>query len=588
MSPLPSGTEHTFPAVADRVTRVIITRMGSRLASVVVAAVAVAVAVAGLAVAQNARRKLHEDLPSPSERRSPMIGGGGSGNPAAFAAGDKVLPKPPIDRPGAAPSKSEPVLGAGGFAADRQTSMTPDGDTGPDNTLHYVSVFNPDVLPFKRMSALDTVAPDFTLALARSALVELPVGGTTDKSRDRFWGSVLVKLSPGVDVPLPSVAPDMRILSYEIKPQVALRFAKDGADNFYVRTDEASGAGTYRLVFLADADAGYFAPQLPPGGPYTPRVIRTSTPPEIRPTLPDRVAREAQRTIKRLKLDEDMNLHVVFNRLVGYFRAFQAKPMPSSSGNIYRDLCDSQAGVCRHRAYAFMVTANALGIPTRFVENEAHAFVEVWFPERGWQRIDLGGAALRMEVQGADSKTLHRPRADDPFEKPPEYKQSYTQLEGDIKGLTSQQLADKRESLGQSPPSGAFDPTATGGGTGSGGPDRILPDQTLPSVKPDPGKPSPVLTVTLADDRAFRGDQLHVEGHAAASGKSLPDYPIDVYLSPAGTAGANWIFLGRAVTEADGTFRADFAVPPTINLATYDIYLSSPGDAFYNAALSAP
>src|SRR4029079_16914692 len=121
-----------------------------------------------------------------------------------------------------------------------QTSMTPDSNTGPESTLHYVSVFNPDVLPFKRMSALDAVSDDFTLSVAHRALAELPVGGTSDKSRDRFWGSVLIDLAPGKDVALPSVAPDMRILTYEIKPSIAVRFSKDGADNFFIRSDEAS------------------------------------------------------------------------------------------------------------------------------------------------------------------------------------------------------------------------------------------------------------------------------------------------------------------------------------------------------------
>jgi transglutaminase-like putative cysteine protease len=562
-------------------SRVIITgmRTGPLIAGVAM------IAAAGLAIAQTAatRHKLHEDLPAPSERPTPMIGGGGSGNPAAFAAGDKVLPKPPADKPSSTPAKDEPVLGTTSFAADRQTSMKPDGNTGPDSTLHYVSVFNPDVLPFKRMSALDGIGDDYTLRIAHTALVELTVGGTTDKTRDRFWGSVLVQLAPGTDVALPSVAPDMRILSYEIKPSIAVRFEKDGADNFYVRTDEASAAGTYRLVFLADADAGYFAPSLPLHGHYTPRVVATMTPPELRPAVPDAVRRAAKRTLDQLGVDADMDLAVVFNRLVGFFRGFQARTLPPASGDIYRDLCDSKAGVCRHRAFAFMVTANALGLPTRFVENEAHAFVEVWFPERRWQRIDLGGAALRMEVQGAGNKTLHRPRADDPFEKPPEYKQNYTQLEGDIAGLTSQQLADKHKSLGQSPASGDFG--ATGGGSGAV-PDRILPDQGLPVVTRDPKKHSPVLTVTRADERAFRGDQIHVEGHAAANGKALPDHTIDVFLSPAGRGGSGSILLGRAVTEPDGSFRGDFSVPPAMGLATYDIWLSSPEDAYYNAALS--
>jgi hypothetical protein len=555
-------------------------RTGPMFAGVAIAAAA------GIAIAQTAaRHKLHEDLPSPFDRPAPVIGDRGSGNPAAFAAGDKVLPRPPADKPSPAANKGEPVLGAGGFAADRQTSMTPDGNTGPENTLHYVSVFNPDVLPFKRMSALDGVADDYTLNVAHNALVELAVGGTSDKSRDRFWGSVLIELSPGKDVALPSVAPDMRILSYEIKPSIAVRFAKDGADNFFIRSDETSAAGTYRLVFLADADAGYFAPALPTIGHLTPRMVATMAPAEIRASVPDAVARQARRTLglPDISVDADTDLHVAFNRLVKFFRAFQARTLPPSSGNLYRDLCDSKAGVCRHRAFAFMVTANALGIPTRFVENEAHAFVEVWFPGRNWQRIDLGGAALHLDVQGADNKTLHRPRTDDPFDKPLQYRQNYTQLEGDIRGLTAQQLADKRKSLNQAPASGVFD---TGNAAAGLGADRILPDQGLPTVTRDPKKRSPRLTVTTADDHAFRGDQLHVEGRAYIGDKGLPDHRVDVFLSPAGRGGSGSIFLGPTTTNADGTFRDDFPVPAEINLANYDIWLSSPEDAYYNAALS--
>ena len=246
-------------------------RTGSILAAVIVAAAA------GLAIAQTTtptrptttRHKLHEDLPAPSDRPTPMIGSRGSGNPAALTAGDKVLPRPSAERPGTPPPGGEPVLGNGGFAADRQTTMKPDGNTGPEATLHYVSVFNPDVLPFKRMSALDGVADDYTLKIANPALTEVRVGGTIEKARDWFWGSVLVHLAPGQDVPLPSVAPDMRILSYEITPAIAVRFEKDGADNFYVRSDESSAAGTYRLIFVAD------------GGPSISGASRVLTPARI-------------------------------------------------------------------------------------------------------------------------------------------------------------------------------------------------------------------------------------------------------------------------------------------------------------------
>jgi transglutaminase-like putative cysteine protease len=553
-----------------------------------ITAVVLAVAgVTGLALAQPSVRTRpipHEDIPpSANDKPTPMIGETGSGgNPAAFAAGDKVLPKPALDK--AAPGKTEPVLGKGGFAADRQTDMRPDENTGPDAALHYVSVFNPDVLPFKRMSAFDAVSDDENLHVARTSLSDLPIGGTTDfRTRDRFWGDVLVELRPGVDVPLPSVAPDMRILSYEVKPRIAVKFSKDGADNFYVKSDENSASGTYRLVFLADADAGYFAPQLPPHRMTVGEVARR-TPPELRPNLPARVLQSAKRTLDQLGIDPAIDLNIAFNRLVGKFRKFTAKPIDHPTGDIYRDLCDSEAGVCRHRSFAFMITANAIGIPTRYVENEAHAFVEVWFPERGWQRIDLGGAALRMEVTGADNKTLHRPRSEDPFTKPTEYKQSYTQLEGEIHGLSDQQLADKHKTLDQAPSSGALaNGSGTGGGTG--GADRISPNPLLPAVTIDPKKGTPQLLITQADGTAYRGDLIHIEGIVRVDGKGIPDHIVHVFLAPVGIR-ADAISIGNAVTAPDGTFRQELSVPPSLNLQAYDILLSSDEDAYYNAALS--
>src|SRR5262249_11225862 len=153
----------------------------------------------------------------------------------------------------------------GGFAADRDTSMTPDGNTGPDSTLHYVAVYNPDVVPFKRMSSFDAVADTYKLFVGHTTQVEVPVIGTndTDKTRDTFYGSMMIEPQPGKEVALPSVAPDMRILSYEVKPKVRLEFSKDGADNFFVRTSDPRASGAYRLNVTVDADAGYFAPSLP-------------------------------------------------------------------------------------------------------------------------------------------------------------------------------------------------------------------------------------------------------------------------------------------------------------------------------------
>lgn len=574
----------------------------------VLAVLAVGASVAGLVLAQAPARppqKLHEELPALTGDKASAaaaIGKTGTGaNPKAIVAGDKLLAEPSLDAKG---KPNEPVLGNGGFAADRMTSMQPDDKTGNDGTLQYVSVFNPDVLPFKRMSAFDEVGDDYTLHVARTVLSEIPVGGTTDPAkRDRFWGDVMIQLKPGVDIPLPSVAPDMRILSYEVKPRIALKFSKDGSDNFYVRSDERSASGQYRLVFYADADAGYFAPSLP-GTSMKVRDVIAATPPELKPVVPPNVIRAARVTLANLRIDEGYDLGVAFNALVKHFRAFEPGEIKNPTGDIYRDLCDSQTGVCRHRSFAFMVTSNALGIPARYVQNEAHAFVEVWFPKRGWQRIDLGGAALRMNVTGADNKRLHRPRGDDPFAKPPEYQNNqYTQLEGEVNGLTEQQKEDKKKSLDQSPPSGAIATNGTGstGNQGTSGnqgstdnatanqgtpPDRISPDPSLPVKSQDPKKKTPELLVTRSDSSAFRGDLLRVEGLVRVGGKGLPNHHVNVWLAPAGQSGAGSVWLGSGVTRNDGTFTSDLAVPGSLDLARYEILISTDEDAYYNGTFS--
>src|SRR6185312_1349646 len=99
-------------------------------------------------------------------------------------------------------------------------------------------------------------------------------------------------------------------------------------------------------------------------------------------------------------------------KMVDYFRSFApSEEPPSGRGDIYLDLALSRKGVCRHRAFAFLVTALGLGVPARMVVNEAHAWVEVR-GERLWQRIDLGGAAGAIEEPDSDARPVHRPPAD--------------------------------------------------------------------------------------------------------------------------------------------------------------------------------
>ncbi len=565
--------------------------MAMRRTAAVVLLAAGAVGATAVAWAQKPARTLHEDVPSPGgDLGGPLVGSKPEAgkNPEGFASGNKLLPEPEL----APKERGEEVFGRDGFSTDRQTSARPDYQTGSDGTLHYVSVFNPDVMPFKRMSALDGVADDYTAIIRSSALSDVAVGGATDASRDRFWASIMIELRPGQDVAIPSVAPEMRILSYETQPSVRVTFSKDSADNFYVRSDESSAAGQYRLVFLADADAGYFSPELP-RRIYSVGKVRELAMQEGRlPVLPAAVLTMARRALADRGLSENDELGTAFNKLVYYFRGFEAKAIDHPTGDIFWDLYVNQAGVCRHRSSTFMITANAIGIPTRLVHNEAHAFVEVWFPERGWQRIDLGGAALRMEVQNGADKTIHRPRADDPFAKPEEYDRGYTQLEGDIRGLSQAQLEEARKPAGDAPASGEFGElfgSGSGSGSGSGGGDDdepLGPGQGPHGRPADPAKLTPTVTITIADPVAYRGETLRVEGRVDAARGPVGGVRVDVMLAPAGSGGRFPIRIGRTVTAPDGTFASDAALPADLDLTRYELYVSSREDARHNAAIS--
>src|SRR5262249_61334452 len=104
--------------------------------------------------------------------------------------------------------------------------------------------------------------------------------------------------------------------------------------------------------------------------------------------------------------------------MVASFRASSpSEDLPRATADVYLDLALSQKGVCRHRAFAFLVTALGFGIPARLVVNEAHAWVEVQ-GERQWQRIDLGGAAGAIEDRTSDARPAYQPPSD-AFEWPP-------------------------------------------------------------------------------------------------------------------------------------------------------------------------
>jgi hypothetical protein len=126
-------------------------------------------------------RVLHEDLPSPGGSDSPLVGSDPTAgqNPEAFASGDKVLPEPEL----APKDPGEAVFGRDGSVTDRDTETRPDYQTDADGTLHYTAVFNPDVMPFKRMSSLDGIDPGYKNVIRDATL--RAAGGRRHRSHPR-------------------------------------------------------------------------------------------------------------------------------------------------------------------------------------------------------------------------------------------------------------------------------------------------------------------------------------------------------------------------------------------------------------------
>jgi hypothetical protein len=319
-----------------------------------------------------------------------------------------------------------------------------------------------------------------------------------------------------------------------------------------------------RVTYLIDAPRSYFGAALP----ATPSDALAH---EV-PALPEKVRADALRFARELKLGPGMPADQVLRVLVEHFRSFEesAQP-PRDTGNIFLDLARNKRGVCRHRTYAFVITAQALGIPTRFVQNEAHAWVELKLPEVGWLRLDLGGAAEGLDPRSLRDRPLYRAEVPDPWPRPLAYEESYSR---------AAELARQAQ--------------AAGGGLQQGDETRRPGDMRLkPTLAAGQGEISeqplrderePIqLRVTRFVPEVMRGSVFEVEGAAQTqAGAPVPGLRVEVSLAE--PVGLRAVLLGVVVSDVEGRFRGSFAVPPDLDPADYALVVVTPGDAKHAAA----
>lgn len=344
----------------------------------------------------------HEPVPP----KRGLVGAPGESPALLIETSDEAVGRSAV--PSTAPETSDDIVYRAAGTADETDSATvqnvretirPDRDTGREPWLNYHVVFDPAVIPFKRNSAKDTVLEDGGIVVGTTALRPIPLhGNRVGKGREVFSGSILVDFTPNNPIPIPSIAPESNVLSAESTPEGTLQFLKDGADNLYVRS---SLNGRVRLNYMLDAPSSWFA--------FTPTAEHRfkDIPDSLRPVLPATLEADVAVVAKRIGIRARDDFATTLRKLVWWFRSFRPGDLRRDDRDIYLELALSRRGVCRHRAYAFVITAHGLGIPARYVSNEAHVFVEVYAPAVGWLRIDLGGGAQGMNVRGASDVGLH-------------------------------------------------------------------------------------------------------------------------------------------------------------------------------------
>lgn len=530
-------------------------------------------------------------LPEPGSVRNGATGGDAWSAPVVFT------PQGPV-----APSGS-----GGAFRDGRNAPESVDGparldrDTDAEGRLSYAAVFRPSVAPFKRSGARDRVVEDgagYAIVVSDPTLTPVRIEPPPESERLRFVGRVTVAANAQAPIPVPSVSPQMALHAVRVTPQAEATLWRDGAGNHFLLV---SRGGTFQIELQVSAPASYFDGGLPAANrPHAQR-------PPSRLT-PSRLARDARPVLEAAGVTPGMSDVEVVERLLVWFRAFEARPFPSASRteSAYLDIALGRIGVCRHRAQTFVMTASAAGIRSRYVFNDAHAFVEVHFEGAGWRRFDLGGASEgldifgdegeRMEADsiardargsdaqplpgtspefGGDETTTQESAVDAPAEGGTEQRGDPSATESEVEDGSVQTLGDlfrgaaaEHEAARASAGSGAPEVTEAARASGA---ERI---GTSLSVEPVPS-------------RLYRGDALSLQGALRdARGAPVSGVEVQVYLGPRerGDLEGPVQHIADILVGPDGHFDVALRLPSVVPLGEWALYVSFAGDRRYAPA----
>ena len=541
------------------------------------------------------------------------------------AGGDAAVKRTMTRRPQGPPAltldvkQDELVLGADGPVNDRSVRDNPQGNLDPmrannalDNRtdrvdeLSYFSSFDPSVIPYKRGVSQNSVVAasggTYRLVVRPGALERVPVASAARRAdEDAFWGTFALRADGSGRYPIPSVSPDQRVLQVVSEPKLGVEVVRDQAGNFYLTTGHK---GLLRVNMLVAVPRFYF------DGAVDQRVSWAQLDREMlsMPPLPDAARRASVKVLRQIGVSRTSSPHMALRALVQHFRDFQAAPFPDRlrGEDLYVSIATSKIGVCRHRSFAFVIAAQALGIPARYIYNEAHAFVEVKWPGQGWRRIDLGGAADELLMRAsAREERVHDGAVQDTLPQPPAYVK-------EMERMAQMEQAARRD-LAKAPSAGAGangkgDPAAgtTGDPAQSDDPNAsgeeamsvidgamnvpydAVSDPIVAPAKPADRRRSVQLSLRAEQERVLRGQPLVVRG-AMRGGSALKGKTVKLYLGPVGApqlSASSAQLVGTAVVDARGAFEATVQIPAELPIGRWTLKAVYEGDDRHQPAES--
>ncbi|MGZ3423240.1 MAG: transglutaminase-like domain-containing protein [Polyangiales bacterium] len=430
--------------------------------------------------------------------------------------------------------------------------FVPDRDVRRVDHLPYDDPFRPRLAPFKRLVAFDEVGTDYSLKVHDKKHDRVDVGKeiSTGGITDTFYVSLALDLRAGEPIRIPSAIAGSKIKRAHMSPSVGFHLERDGAENLFVVGD---AGGAARLVLEMDAPRSGFG-----GTENNAATWATIASGGVKLwPLPASVQKVADVVAKdHVKVDKTVHdPKQVIHALTDYFRAFKdSEDPPPNSGDVYFDIATSKKGVCRHRSFAFMITAIGLGIPTRFIHNEAHAWVEV-YDGFIWKRIDLGGAGRTL-----DDKSEKPEKPQPAYEAQPD---PYNWPAGATKGSDL-----------VPPSSPAPAPTNTGSTPST------PPPSTSSSIAPSTAPPSKVtLQLTgIADEyiEVVRNKTVSVKGRIVESGGGACK-GVRVEFILRSTKGLERQASGSLVTDDTGNYDGAIGIPSDVAPDDYTIVAHTPG-----------